>query len=217
MQFSFSLNDISCERDERILFSRLSYHCESGALLQVLGFNGAGKTTLLHTICGLRAPATGEILWQGHNIARHPADFKQSLFFLGHQVPVKGHLTVRENVHWLHSLHPAHACGSIDEALRQVDLSPYADIPCHSLSAGQRRRVALAQVYLTECPLWVLDEPFTAIDAAGTARLCERLSQHTARGGLVILTSHQSIDLKGIEVLDLADFQPPPEEQFCYG
>ncbi|MDX6851173.1 cytochrome c biogenesis heme-transporting ATPase CcmA [Gilvimarinus sp. SDUM040013] len=217
LQASLSINSISCERDERILFKNLSFRCDSGSLLQILGFNGAGKTTLLHTLCGLRPAAEGEIQWLGTSILQNLAEYRRSLFFLGHQAPVKGHLTVRENVEWLKALHGSNPSGSVDDALEQVDLGAYSDTACYSLSAGQRRRVALAQLYLNQCPLWVLDEPFTAIDKAGVSRLSERISEHSERGGIVVLTSHQPIELSDVNLLDISRFQPSPEEQLYCG
>ncbi|MDO6745861.1 cytochrome c biogenesis heme-transporting ATPase CcmA [Gilvimarinus sp. 1_MG-2023] len=217
MLASLSFNNISCERDERILFNNLSYECKSGTLLQVVGFNGAGKTTLLHTLCGLRQPATGQILWQAQDISLNPQLFKQSLFFLGHQTPVKGHLTVTENIQWLRSLHPVPSYTSIQQALIEVDLLAYADTHCHQLSAGQRRRVALSQLYLTQASLWVLDEPFTSIDKAGVAKLALRLQQHTERGGIVVLTSHQPVELEHLQSLDLSRYQPSLEEHIAHG
>lgn len=206
MQTLLSLNNISCERDERILFSGVNHHCAPGSLLQILGFNGAGKSTLLHTLAGLRPPCRGEILYQGVNIRKSPS-YRQSLLFLGHQAPVKPELTVLENIHWLSSLLPNSELKLLDYALNAVDLDAYADTYCSALSAGQRRRVALAQVYMSRADVWILDEPFTAIDVTGVAGLSGHFQRQAERGGLVVFTSHQTVSLTGIETLDLSEFQ----------
>ncbi len=200
-----TLQQLACERDERLLFSHLDWQSSAGSVLQVLGANGAGKTTLLRTLAGLMPPAAGQLLWRGRPLRESP-DFARERLFLGHQTPVKGLLSPLENLNWLARLHPCRANASLYEALTQVGLRPYADIPCSQLSAGQRRRVLLAQLYLTAAPLWILDEPFTAIDRPGVAALEAQITRHCRSGGLVVLTSHQAVKLEGAGQLDLAEF-----------
>ena len=144
MQTRLSLNHISCERDERILFNGLSYQFNTGALVQITGFNGAGKTTLLHSLCGIRPPATGEILWCERDIYRDPTGFRRSLFYLGHQAPVKGHLTVRENVQWLLALQHHQATIDIESALATVDLEEYAEVQQFPKREGRNMMMMLS-------------------------------------------------------------------------
>ncbi len=207
-QTELTIKDLTCVRDDRVLFTQLEYNCCAGSVLQVLGFNGAGKTTLLHTLAGLLPPASGHILWCGKPITNNRL-YARSLFYLGHQAPVKPALTVYENIQWLarlRKLNPADA--QLMAALEQVDLEAYRHTLCGSLSAGQKRRVALAQLYLSNAPLWILDETFTAPDKEGVGRLQRFLAEHAPNGGISILTSHQPLQLEGLTTLDLAAFQP---------
>lgn len=200
-----TLQQLACERDQRLLFSHLDWHCAAGSVLQVLGANGAGKTTLLRTLAGLMPPAAGRVLWRGRALRESP-DFARERLFLGHQTPVKGLLTPAENLRWLSRLQGCRPGVGVDQALAQVGLAPFAAIPCAQLSAGQRRRVLLAQLYLTSARLWILDEPFTAIDRDGVTALEALIDHHRGDGGLVILTSHQAVQLEGSAQLDLAEF-----------
>ena len=172
--------DLALERGGRLLFSGLSFDVEAGQLVQLEGANGAGKTRLLRILAGL---------------SRYGFECRverfQPLLFLGHNPAVKGLLTPRENLAW-HLAGTATADGAaIDAALERVGLYGYEDVLSHTLSAGQHRRVNLARLYLTDCPLWLLDEPFTAIDRDGVQALEALLEEHVASGGAVIVTSHQ--------------------------
>ncbi|UTF60698.1 cytochrome c biogenesis heme-transporting ATPase CcmA [Gilvimarinus sp. DA14] len=213
-QIELRLHDLTCVRDDRVLFTQLQYNCCAGSVLQVLGFNGAGKTTLLHTLAGLMTPSSGTITWGGEAISGN-RDYYRSMFYLGHQAPVKAALTVAENVQWLAQLRgQCPTSAALASALAQVDLEAYHDTSCGSLSAGQKRRVALAQLYLSDSPLWILDEPFTAIDKEGVGRLQQLLREHAERGGITILTSHQALALDDLNTLDLSEFQP--DEAYAY-
>ncbi|WP_020209616.1 cytochrome c biogenesis heme-transporting ATPase CcmA [Gilvimarinus chinensis] len=203
-----SISNLTCTREDRVLFTQLEYTCCAGAVLQVLGFNGAGKTTLLHTLAGLMPPASGVIRWRGESIAGNRS-YTRSLFYLGHQAPVKPALTVAENIQWLARLRgQSPSAEELCSALEQVDLEAYQNTSCGHLSAGQKRRVALAQLYLSAAPLWILDEPFTAIDKEGVGRLQQLLATHASHGGISVLTSHQPLRLENLHTLDLAAFQP---------
>ncbi len=181
--------DLYCERDERTLFSGLSFTVEAGEWVQVTGGNGAGKTTLLRLLTGLARPDGGEVYWQGEPLRRVRDSFHRSLLWIGHQPGIKSRLTARENLHFFHPGDGAR----LPEALAQAGLAGFEDVPVARLSAGQQRRVALARLWLTRAALWVLDEPFTAIDVNGVARLTRRMAAHTAQGGMVILTTHQPL------------------------
>lgn len=205
-----TLQQLACERDQRLLFSHLDCNCEAGSVLQVLGANGTGKTTLLRTLAGLMTPVAGKIAWRGRGIHSAP-DYRGQLLFLGHQTPIKGLLNPRENLHWLARLHQhALECTTdrVDHALASVGLAGYESVPCQQLSAGQRRRVLLAQLYLSEASLWILDEPFTAIDRRGVADLEALIEQHRRAGGIAVLTSHQAVSIANALTLDLANFPP---------
>lgn len=181
---------LTCVRDERVLFESLSLNVQPGEIVQIAGANGAGKTSLLRILTGLAAAEAGRVCWQGEAISRQRETFHQQLFWLGHQPGVKAALTADENLRFYH---PRQAQASRWAALAAVGLVGYEDVPVAQLSAGQQRRVALARLWLSEAALWVLDEPFTALDVTGIEMLTQRLERHAACGGAVILTTHQPL------------------------
>lgn len=197
-----------------MLFSGLDFRLAPGQVLQVAGPNGVGKTTLLNIVAGLCPAEAGELFWQGRPVAHDPADFRSSFTWLGHQAGLKLMLSPRENLGWLLHLRglAADAFG-IEAALARVDLQGYEDVPVARLSAGQKRRVALARLFLEQRPLWILDEPFTAIDRTGVAELEGWLGRQAASGGMVLLTTHHEF-APGFPVtrLDVADFRPAAVE-----
>lgn len=184
---------LSCVRDERILFSELSFTVKPGEIIQVEGPNGAGKTSLLRILAGLAQPESGEVCWRGQNTLRHRENYYQDLLFLGHQPGIKTMLTPFENLQFYQAVRAAPDRQAIWWALEQVGLVGYEDLPVAQLSAGQQRRVALARLWLSECPLWILDEPLTAIDKQGVAELISLFEQHAQQGGMVLLTTHQDL------------------------
>lgn len=172
---------LGCERDGRLLFEHQALSLGAGDMLQVSGPNGAGKTSLLRLLAGLMAPTHGEV-----RCAQRP-------LWLGHAAGIQERLSAEENLAWLCALHgaaPAVARAALWQALAAVGLRGFEDVPCHTLSAGQKRRVALARLYLPGSPLWVLDEPFTALDVHAVAQLEEHLARHCEQGGAVVLTTH---------------------------
>ncbi|WEF30050.1 cytochrome c biogenesis heme-transporting ATPase CcmA [Klebsiella aerogenes] len=181
---------LTCIFDDRLLFQHLTLTLSSGELLQVAGDNGAGKTSLLRILCGLARPESGVVRWQGQPLAKVRDCFHQQLLWLGHKPGVKAALTADENLRFFF---PASSAQAREAALAAVGLVGYEDIPLSQLSAGQQRRVALTRLWLTEAPLWILDEPFTALDATAIETLTRRLEQHALRGGGVILTTHQPL------------------------
>ncbi len=189
-----SARGLGIERAGRVLFSKLDLDLAPGEIVHLRGANGAGKTTLLRILAGLsRFGFDGDVTRRSEAL------------FLGHHSAVKALLTPRENLRW----HPSGECfddgEAVDKALEVVGLYGYEDTPAGQLSAGQQRRVDLARLYLSRHLLWLLDEPFTAIDVQGVARLEERFARHAAQGGAVLLTSHQSLDLDhAVRVVDLA-------------
>ena len=183
---------LRCERDERILFSDLSFQVKAGEWIQITGGNGVGKTTLLRLLSGLARPDVGGVYWQAQPLHRVRDSYQQNLLWIGHQPGIKTRLSALENLRFFH--HDGNAAQCMN-ALAQAGLAGYEDIPVNQLSAGQQRRVALARLWLTRGTLWILDEPFTAIDMNGVERLTQLMAQHTERGGIVILTTHQPINV----------------------
>lgn len=200
------VDNFHCERDDRILFRGVSFALDHGEILQVVGHNGCGKTTLLRSLCGLSSYAVGDVQWRGKSLAEAVSDFRREVLFHGHLPGVKALLTPRENLNWFVDVYCL-GVGDIEAALAEVGLFGYEDVPCGSLSAGQLRRVALAKLLLSPATLWVLDEPFTAIDVHGIAMLQSLLQHHLAKGGAVLLTSHQAIDVPEVRSLNLEMFK----------
>ncbi|TQP71996.1 cytochrome c biogenesis heme-transporting ATPase CcmA [Vibrio cholerae] len=188
------VKNLTAIRDERILFESLSFEIHAGELVQIEGRNGTGKTTLLRIIAGLGECECGEILWQRSKIQSDRESYHQDLLFLGHQTGIKRELTALENLRFYLEVHQQtvdeHA---IFEALAKVGLAGREDVPVAQLSAGQQRRVALARLWLSKKPLWILDEPLTAIDKQGVSVLEALFLSHAQQGGIVILTTHQDM------------------------
>ncbi len=201
------LRALSCERDERCLFAGLHMTVEAGDIVQIAGANGSGKTSLIRLLTGLSQDYQGDILWQGELLSHRRLDYLNHLLYLGHLPGVKKALSPRENLAWFGGMSHGHPQIKVDQALSQVGLKGFEDVPCYSLSAGQLRRVALARLYLTPARIWILDEPFTAIDKQGAERLEALLSEHAAGGGVVILTTHQALNITGVKQINLSDFQ----------
>ncbi|MFA5493460.1 MAG: cytochrome c biogenesis heme-transporting ATPase CcmA [Porticoccaceae bacterium] len=197
--------DITFERDYMPVFAGLSFALQPGEVLQVSGANGAGKTTLLRLLATSLTPSSGRILWRGDDLGRRRAEYRFDMIYLGHQTGVKGALTARENLSWLLPLHP-NAERTIDRALAMAGLGGLEDVACHTLSAGQQRRVALARLHLSAATLWILDEPFTAIDRSGVAGLEALIQGHARRGGVVVVTTHQRLGLDGVRLLELEPY-----------
>jgi len=180
------VNHLYCERNQGLLFDALSFSLMPGTVLQIKGPNGAGKTTLLRILCGLFSEFEGEVVW---DLEKHP-------LYLGHKPAVKDSLTVAENLNWLCELQQCiPGSDQIDKALSEVGLRAYKDVLAGQLSEGQRKRVSLARLYLIDSPVWLLDEPFSAIDVEGISKLEDRMRGYVDSGGSIILTSHQAVDI----------------------
>lgn len=190
-------HQLGCVRGERRLFRGIDVDIEPGDALRVLGANGSGKTSLLRILCGLSPAAEGEVRWQGRSIRALGADYRRHLIYLGHAAAVKDDLLAWENIVVASTLagNPV-TQGDAIQALKQLGLGRAAGLPARVLSQGQRKRVALARLQLsTSIPLWILDEPFTALDQHAVSALCGTIDRHLAQGGMVIYTTHQEIDL----------------------
>ncbi|MGD9951276.1 MAG: cytochrome c biogenesis heme-transporting ATPase CcmA [Burkholderiales bacterium] len=189
-------SELACWRGGRVLFRDLSFTVPGGELLRVAGENGSGKTTLLKLLAGLLTPDAGEVRWRGEPIAALREDYSRHLVYLGHAPAVKDDLTAAENLGVACALAGIQAApGAVHEALDAYGL-PSHDVPVRKLSQGQRRRAALARLLLSEqSPLWLLDEPFAALDVAAVSLTERLLERHAARGGSVVYTTHQEANL----------------------
>lgn len=182
----------SCQRDDRTLFKALNMQVSNGDFIQIAGANGSGKTTLLKLLAGLNRNYEGSIKWQDQPLHQNFYPYAQSRLYLGHLSAIKLSLTAYENLRWLASPWQTNPSCLLD-ALKNVKLHGYEDTLCQSLSAGQKRRVALALLLCAKASCWILDEPFTALDAEGVDWLIQQMKAHTQQGGAVIVTSHHAL------------------------
>ncbi len=184
---------VSFLRQDETVFAPLDFQLRCGELALIEGANGSGKTTLLRMLAGLLHIGTGELRWHGAPIPRghHVAD----TLFLGHQLGLKGDLTPRENLRIASGLHGERSGTSADAALGEVGLRGYEDEPVRRLSAGQKKRAALARLLLLPATLWLLDEPYANLDRAGTALVNRLLTWHSEAGGAALVSSHTTVDL----------------------
>jgi heme exporter protein A len=192
---------LSCRRGDRELFTDLSFTASPESLLHVRGRNGSGKTTLLRALCGLLQPDSGEIRWRGERIRDLAEDYNRDLLYFGHLNGIKADLTGLENLRIAATLDQDPAPESeIVSALERIGLAGFEDLPTRMLSQGQKKRVALARLILSKAPLWILDEPFTALDADAVDQLQTLIAEQVAGGGTVVLTTHQEVALTSGEI-----------------
>ena len=193
------ISNLACTRGDHLLFSDLSFSLSAGELLQVEGANGSGKTSLLRTLCGFMMPTAGEIRWRGQSIRKLDEDFYAEMIYLGHLNAIKDELNALENLRI-----GAGLAGCVVEdsqviaALRRMGLRGRETLPVKVLSQGQRRRVALARLLFSNAPLWILDEPLTALDVGAVGLMQELIGEHLAKGGMVIYTTHQPLEVAGV-------------------
>lgn len=208
------VSDLACRRGGRKVFERLSFSVGAGELLALVGRNGSGKTTLLRALALLVRPEAGSIQWQGADIRAEPEAWRSRLAWLGHLEGLKGDLTVAENLLAAERLRGASSAEDrLDSALVAFDLSSLAARAVRTLSAGQRRRTALARVVLAQAPLWLLDEPLNALDAPAQSAFRAALKKHLAAGGLAVAATHADLGVPG-RMLELgsSNHSPPPLE-----
>jgi heme exporter protein A len=185
--------EINCWRGERHILRDVSFSLREGEFLKLTGPNGVGKTTLIRIVCGLLPPENGSIEWRGRVVRSTNDEFHTEMAYLGHLNSLKADLTARENLRFLAGLRQALSDGDIDAALDRVGILSRGDLAARSLSAGQKRRLALARLLLSGAVLWILDEPVTNLDTAGIALVEELISEHVERGGLALSAAHQRL------------------------
>jgi len=188
---------LSCIRDDRVLFAELNFELAAGQVLLLEGQNGSGKTSLLRILCGFREADAGQVLWRG--VAINDSDYYADMAYVGHLDGIKKELTVLENLSVSLALSRS-GHYSIGQALTRVQLTGYDDTPVQALSAGQKRRLSLARLLITQNHLWILDEPFTSLDKQGIALIETLMAEHCAHGGMIVLTSHHEIELHDVPV-----------------
>jgi heme exporter protein A len=199
------VNDLACERGDHHLFSGLTFTLCAGELTQVQGENGSGKTTLLRTLCGLVQPAQGTVRWCGQDINEWDNAFHAQMCYLGHLNAIKDELSALENLQMSAGL----AGYSVNEqdaiaALRRMGLRRKEHLPVRVLSQGQRRRVALSRLLIGDAKLWILDEPLTALDVGAVGLIQELIGEHLSKGGMTIFTTHQPLQVAGVQMRQLA-------------
>lgn len=194
------VSNLACTRGDHQLFSGLSFSLSAGELMQVQGANGSGKTSLLRTLCGFMVPAAGEIRWRGQDIRELDEDYYAEMIYLGHLNAIKDELNALENLR----INAGLAGCAVDDkqavtALRRLGLRGRETLPVKVLSQGQRRRVALARLLLSNATLWILDEPLTALDVGAVGLMQELIGEHLKDKGMVIFTTHQPLQVEGVE------------------
>jgi len=194
--------DLSCNRNDRLLFEHLNISLEPGQMLLVEGPNGSGKTSLLRILTGLRIADDGDVFWQQKPIRELGGDYYEQVCYVGHHDGVKRELTCLENLRLARAMGVPSAL-DLDEVLDQVNLYHYGEIDVASLSAGQKRRLALARLIATDSKLWILDEPFTSLDKASMASFEALFERQLERQGVIVMTSHHDLTLSGPSVVRL--------------
>lgn len=185
------VNNLAFDYIDKPLLGGVQFSLDAGKLLHLQGGNGAGKTTLLRILAGLLQPSEGEIFWDNKSVHDDLYAWQKRICYVGHKMGLSLDLTIRENCYF--DLHWQRRAVSFSSLLAFFDLTSLADTPCIKLSQGQRRRAALLRIAMTDAQVWLLDEPFVALDGSSTEILANCLKGHLAENGLVVLTSHQSL------------------------
>lgn len=186
---------LTCVREDRVIFQNLTFRLQCGDIIQVEGPNGVGKTSLFRLLAGLSSIYSGKVFWSEQNVAEDRQAFYQELLFLGHKTGVKPELTALENLQYFQKIYSSHENVNLWDVLVKVGLAGYEDIVASQLSAGQQRRIALARLWINNCQVWILDEPFTAIDKSGVAVLEALFIEHAQKGGMILLATHQDLSI----------------------
>lgn len=183
-------------RGERHVLRGVGLELNGGEVLQLTGANGAGKTTLLRMLSGLIYPEEGRVLWAGEDIRKDLRAYHSQVAYLGHEPPLKSDLNARENLRYWIGVRQRVTASDIERVLDEVSADEWRERPARTLSAGQKRRVALAGLRLMATPLWLLDEPTTNLDTVGQTLVCSMIDEHVARGGLAIAAVHHELQLR---------------------
>jgi len=203
----FEGSALACRRGERLVFEELDFALAPGGALLLTGPNGSGKSSLLRLMAGLTPPLAGTLAWDGSPIAEDPAAHRGRLHFIGHQDALKPVLTVAETLGFWAALREAPR-DRVLPAVQKFHLAALAEWPCRVLSAGQRRRLALARLLASPAPLWLLDEPTTGLDDASTKDLLAAVAEHRSGGGMVVIATHLPLPLAEAATLSLEKFAP---------
>jgi len=198
---SLIINNLNCQRGYNQLFADLSFQVNSGDILRITGANGSGKTSLLKMLAGISGRENGEIGFGGFGVGSD--EYQSEVFYLGHQAALSGELSSIENLEFLSSLNRSSDQQQLLNALTEIGLDGYENEYCANLSAGQKRRVILAGLFVSKAKIWLLDEPFTALDPVGVKIVESRISQHCNDGGLCLFTTHQDSALANQRELSL--------------
>lgn len=196
MQNTLLVKNLNCERGEQSLFVGLNFELKQGEILQVRGANGAGKTSLLRMLAGLAFINEGEIFWNQQSIQSLKQMYYSQVNYIGHKLGFKEDLTAEENLQFETRQNGQGSKSSINTALEQLSIGNKKNSLVKNLSAGQKRRAVLAKLMVKPATLWILDEPFTAIDQIGVEFLVDLMHKQQQKGGMIIFTSHQDIVLK---------------------
>jgi heme exporter protein A len=202
--YPLQVNNLTCIRGDRRLFTDLSFELQASQLLHLKGRNGTGKTTLQRSLAGLFHPDAGDVLWNGQSIRELGETYYQDMLYIGHAPGIKLELSAAENLRTQCGLRGLTV--SEDDAwvaLQKLGLAGFEDLPARMLSAGQKRRIALARLFVDKARLWILDEPFTALDVAAVDLLQDILAEHLGTGGMVVLTTHQEVELPDERVMQI--------------
>lgn len=191
------VQQLRCERDTNLVIENLDFSASAGEIVHVTGRNGAGKTTLIRSLCGLIQPESGEIQFQGESIFSDLIAYRRQFQYVGHENGLKLELTALENVRLHQQLHCGNDHVMPADALARLGVERISHIPCRYLSAGQRRRVALARLLVCDAPLWLLDEPMSALDRNTQDEFGEVLREHADTGGCAVMATHQATSGKG--------------------
>ncbi len=197
------VSGLECIRQDIILFRDINFKLRSGDLLQIDGVNGSGKSSLLRLLAGLMQQNAGEISWQRKEISTCRYEYQQELSYIGHLNGVKDALTALENLQVMVALAGSKSEISLSHALDQLELTGMETVPLSRMSAGQTRRVALARLLVTKAAIWLLDEPFTSLDASGKLIIERLITEHCARGGIIIFSTHQPMEIEGCSIMHI--------------
>jgi len=220
MSFMLEAIDLQCERGHRRLFDRLSFGLTAGRCTHVVGDNGAGKTSLLRILCGLLRPTFGEVRWHGRRIDRVRDEYTADLVYVGHLNGIKDDLTAAENLRiWAALAGLRVGAEQPAQAMRLLMIEQFAQWPAGHLSQGQKRRIGLARLAMDgRARIWILDEPFNALDRHGVQTLNGLIERHVGSGGAVILTTHQAwqapVPVVRLELgpQSVLSDEPPPQD-----